>query len=82
MTRRGLALGASLLAIALMESDRVAAQIVQEPSARGDLDTTSMPVVLSGSDVGFRVVRMDGQIPVGQMVVRIKGAWVTAEVSS
>ncbi len=81
MTRRALTLAASLLAIAFMEGDSTSAQVVQDPSLRGDALTLTQPLVLAGPDVGFRVVRMDGQIPVGQIVVKINGAWVAAETS-
>jgi hypothetical protein len=80
MTRRRLILGA-LVAIAFMQGDSMSAQIIQEPSARGDVMTTAMPMVLSGPDVGFRVFRMERQVPVGEIVVRINGTWVTAQLS-
>jgi hypothetical protein len=81
MTRRALVLAASLLAITFMKTDSTSAQAGQDPSLRGDMLTLAQPFVLAGPDVGFRVVRMDGQIPVGQIVVRINGAWVAAETS-
>jgi hypothetical protein len=34
------------------------------------------PVILSGSDVGFRVESYSGKIPVGRVVVFIDGKWV------
>jgi hypothetical protein len=34
------------------------------------------PVVLSGNDVGFRIIGHDGSRPVGSLVVRIDGNWV------
>jgi len=36
------------------------------------------PRVLADGDVGFRIVGMRGQTPVGQLVVRINGEWVKA----
>ena len=36
------------------------------------------PIVLSGADVGFRVVGRQGSTPVGQLVVRMDGKWVEA----
>lgn len=33
-------------------------------------------IVLSGSDVGFRIVGHDGTRPMGSLVVRIDGNWV------
>lgn len=37
------------------------------------------PIVLSGPDVGFRVVGRQGNTPVGRLVVRVNGEWVEAE---
>jgi hypothetical protein len=38
------------------------------------------PVVLSGSDIGFRVDRVDGNgVRVGALVVRVDGKWVDVE---
>jgi hypothetical protein len=34
------------------------------------------PSVLTGSDIGFRVVYFDGRKPVGTLVVRVNGQWV------
>jgi hypothetical protein len=34
------------------------------------------PVILSGNDVGFRIIGHDGTRPVGALVVRIDGRWV------
>ena len=39
------------------------------------------PLVLSGSDIGFRMVGRQGDKIVGQIVVRVNGEWVpTASV--
>jgi hypothetical protein len=38
------------------------------------------PVVVSGDNVGFRIEWMDGEIPTGKIVVRVKGQWVEARV--
>lgn len=38
------------------------------------------PVILSGNDLGFRVEWMNGQVPTGQIVIRLKGQWVEAKV--
>jgi hypothetical protein len=78
MTRRALILVALLLAIGFIARRGTSAQVAQEPSLRGNPLTLTQPLVLSGPDVGFRVVRMDGQTPVGLIVVRINGAWVAA----
>jgi hypothetical protein len=34
------------------------------------------PTVISGADVGFRVDRWEGDMPVGRWVVRSDGKWV------
>jgi hypothetical protein len=39
-------------------------------------------IVLSGSDVGFRIEGQRGQTPVGKLVVRIDGQWVEAALSN
>jgi hypothetical protein len=38
------------------------------------------PVVLSGSDVGFRIAAKKGDTPVGTLVVRVNGQWVAVQV--
>ena len=81
MIRRIWILTAFLLAISIIEGDGTSAQVRQDPSSRGDMLTLTQPLVLAGPDVGFRVIRMNGQIPVGQLVVRINGVWMTAETS-
>ena len=37
------------------------------------------PVVISGSDIGFRIEGRKGNTPVGTLVVRINGQWVVPE---
>ena len=37
------------------------------------------PVVLAGPDIGFRMTGAKGDVPVGQLVVRVKGEWKTVE---
>lgn len=39
------------------------------------------PVVLSGSDLGFRMTARKGGMPVGQLVVRVDGEWKEVEFS-
>jgi len=34
------------------------------------------PIVLSGSDVGFRITARQGDTPIGLLVVRVDGKWV------
>jgi hypothetical protein len=81
MTRRVLILVAALLAIGFVAGRQTSAQVSEDASRRGDVLTLTQPSILAGPDVGFRVVRMDGQIPVGHLVVRINGVWVAADTS-
>lgn len=37
------------------------------------------PIVLSGSDVGFRLEGRLGSAPAGQLVIRINGQWVETQ---
>ena len=39
----------------------------------------ALPKVVSGNDIGFRVVSRQGDKVVSQLVVRIDGEWVAAE---
>jgi hypothetical protein len=40
-------------------------------------DPINPPVVLSGSDIGFRMVDGQGETAVGVLVVKVNGQWVT-----
>ncbi len=40
------------------------------------------PVVLSGSDLGFRVQGIYGDAPMGEIVIRVNGAWIDAPLGS
>ena len=40
------------------------------------------PVVLAGPDIGFRMTAAKGDVPVGQLVVRIKGEGKVVEFAS
>jgi hypothetical protein len=48
----------------------------QTPTQRG---TTPPPTIISGSDLGFRVARQQGDRVTGTFVARINGEWVVAE---
>jgi hypothetical protein len=37
------------------------------------------PLVLSGSDIGFRMVGRKGDTVVGSLVVRVNGEWIATE---
>jgi hypothetical protein len=85
MNRKAWTFGAFLLMGGFLAGQHISAQV---RNLRGIVPMTSpvdlagpmtQPMVLAGPDVGFRVVRMDGQVPVGQIVVRIDGVWVTAD---
>jgi len=39
-------------------------------------------MVIAGENLGFRVEWMHGDVPVGTLVVRVKGNWVTAEIGA
>ena len=43
------------------------------------MPTPTAPVVLSGNDIGFRMVARRGEKAVGQLVVKVDGQWVEAE---
>ena len=79
MTRRVLTVVAALLAVVAFDRYHSSAQEPSDRSVRGGALTLEQPVVLAGADVGFRVLRVDGQTPVGQVVVRMNDAWVAAE---
>jgi len=38
------------------------------------------PRVMSGPDIGFRITGLRGSTPVGDLVVKVNGEWVTAEI--
>ena len=40
------------------------------------------PTVLTGGDFGFRVEADKGGTPVGELVVKVNGVWIPAEVSA
>lgn len=39
------------------------------------------PRLITADDIGFRIDRMRGEIPVGTLMVRIDGKWVEMEFS-
>jgi hypothetical protein len=45
-----------------------------------ELRTLPEPRVLSGPDLGFRVVALHGETPTGHIVIRVNGEWVEARV--
>jgi uncharacterized membrane protein len=48
----------------------------QSSAQRGN---TQPPIIISGSDLGFRVARQQGNRVAGTLVVRINGEWLDAE---
>ena len=45
----------------------------QRPFPRG------LEPVISGSDIGFRIVSRKGSTAIGTFVIRVNGEWLTAE---
>ena len=39
------------------------------------------PRVMTGAEIGFRVVGLRGDVPVGRLVVRVNDRWVEAEIA-
>jgi hypothetical protein len=66
---------AGLLAVAVLAGSAVAYSQVSVRPVPVD------PVVLSGSDIGFRMTARKGGTPVGQLVVRVDGEWREVEYS-
>ena len=50
-------------------------------SRQGKAADTTLHLVLSGPDIGFRVDGHQGQSVVGRVVVRINGQWVDVETA-
>ena len=48
----------------------------QTPAQRGN---TAAPAIITGSDIGFRITRQQGNRVTGTFVVRINGEWLDAE---
>ena len=73
-SKAGLAAGwvLSLIAIASWASAQ----------SRRQWNPVSEPMVIAGENLGFRVEWMHGDVPVGTLVVRVKGNWVTAEIGA
>jgi hypothetical protein len=44
-----------------------------------DVQKVDPPIIVSGSEVGFRVEAWRGSTPLGTLVVRIDGEWVEAD---
>ena len=38
---------------------------------------TESPTIVSGADIGFRIERTRDGIPIGKVVVRVDGRWIT-----
>jgi hypothetical protein len=50
--------------------------------AKGQRQTPTPPIdptVLSGGDIGFRMVGRKGHTAIGSLVVRVNGEWIPAE---
>jgi hypothetical protein len=69
-SRIGLAVVAVIVAVGVWAS----AQVLPAP--------VDPPFVVSGADLGFRVTARKGSTPVGSIVVKVNGQWVTAQLGS
>ncbi len=63
---------ALIACIAAMVGASASAQVVRQTPV-------DPPIVLSGSEIGFRIVARRGTTPVGSIVVRVNGQWVEAD---
>lgn len=61
-----------VVVLASLSAWAVSAQVIPQFRAR----PVDPPVVLSGDDLGFRVEGMEGNAPVGTLVVRVNDEWV------
>jgi hypothetical protein len=73
MSVRQLALAVVLLLVTLVAGVSVGAQVARAP-------VPVPPTVLAGPDVGFRVEGVDGEFPIGKLVVKVRGQWVEAQI--
>jgi len=67
-TRIGLVVVALVAAVGIW----VSAQVMPSP--------VDPPIVVSGSDVGFRISGRKGSTPVGAIVVKVNGQWVEVQL--
>src|SRR5688572_17619679 len=51
-------------------------------AAQATAVTPVPPRVMTGGDIGFRVVGLRGETPVGRIVVRVNERWVDAELAA
>ena len=73
MSLRHLIIVAALLVCAVVAGVRLGAQVARTP-------VPVPPTVMTGPDIGFRVEGVDGEMPIGRLVVRVKGNWVEAQI--
>ena len=62
-------------------SSRASSQVPDPSLLFRDRLILAQPYVIASPDVGFRIIRWDGEIPVGQIVVKVNGAWIAAETA-
>jgi hypothetical protein len=62
----------------------VASLVAVAALARAQVRMTPLPspVVLSGSDIGFRLEGRIGSTPAGTLVIRVNGKWVAPTAST
>lgn len=76
MTARRYVTIAVLWAVSLVVVAVVASAQVARPAI-----PLKEPKVLSGADVGFRVTSMQGDVPTGEIVVRVNGEWIQVDLA-
>ena len=73
LAARELLIGAALVVVVVAAAAWGHAQAFVQPTP------VESPVVLSGPDIGFRMIARKGEKPVGRLVVRIDGEWREVE---
>jgi len=68
--KRAIAIALSMLVVGLV-GGWASAQVLRQTVP------VDPPVVMSGSDIGFRIEGRRGDVQVGSIVVRVDGKWVT-----
>lgn len=75
-------LARTLVVAAWLLSLWTVAAIGQTPRVTTPEWTPAPDKIFSGSEIGFRVDRLDGTIPVGTFMVRVNGRWVEVEAQA
>jgi hypothetical protein len=82
MTSRHLVVLTVLLLVAVTGWNVAAKALHQQPPAARGLNRMDLiaPTIISGNDLGFRIENNRDNVPVGKLVVRIKGVGFDAQV--